>query len=75
METLTVSAFVLGMTQLVKDSGFVTGQWLKLVAVVLGAFATFVSMNYPDVWQQLSNILLAVGVTGTVSFLNEKRTA
>lgn len=70
--TLTIAAFVLGMTQVIKDGGFITGQWLKLVAVALGAFATFLSLYYPELWQQLSAILVSVGVTGSVSFVNEQ---
>lgn len=72
-ETLTIGAFVLGMTQIVKDSGFVQGKWLQLVAVALGAFATLVSVYYPEVWTQLSGILLSAGITGGVSFINEQR--
>jgi hypothetical protein len=71
-ETLTIGTFVLGMTQLIKDSGYVQGKMLQLVAVVLGAFATLASIYYPDVWAQLSGILLAAGITGTVSFADEK---
>jgi len=71
-ETLTVTAFVLGMTQVVKDLGWVSGQYLKLFAFVLGGFAAFVTLHYPEVWAQLSDVLIAVGVTGGVSFVDER---
>lgn len=69
---LTIGAFVFGLTQMIKETGYVKGEWLKLVAIVLGAIGTFISMYYPEMWQQLSAILIAVGVTGGVSFTNEK---
>lgn len=72
-ETLTIGTFVLGMTQIIKDSGYVQGKWLQLVAVALGAFATLVSVYYPEAWMQLSGILFAAGITGGVSFINEQR--
>lgn len=72
-ETLTIGTFVLGMTQIIKDSGYVHGKWLQLVAVALGAFATLVSVYYPEAWMQLSGILFAAGITGGVSFINEQR--
>ncbi len=70
--TLTITAFVLGMTQVVKDLGWLSGQPLKLLAIVLGGFATFVTLYYPEVWEQLTAVLIAVGVTGGVSFVDER---
>ena len=70
--TLTITAFVLGMTQIVKDMGWVSGQYLKLVAFALGGFATLVTMYYPEVWASLSEVFIAVGVTGGVSFVDER---
>lgn len=72
MDTLTISAFVVGATQLVKDYGLVQGRGLQLVAVAFGAFATYLSLYQPEIWLQLSSILLAVGATGTVSFVDER---
>lgn len=70
METgLTVTAFVLGVTQLVKDWGLVKGQYLQLVAIALGGLATWLIMYQPELWDVLSNIFLAAGITGTVSMV------
>jgi len=72
-ETLTIAAFVLGATQIVKDLGWVNGQYLKLLAVAFGALATYLSLYMPELYASLSAMLVATGVTGTVSFINEQR--
>jgi len=73
METLTVGAFVLGMTQLIKDTGLVKGQALKVLAVLIGGVATYVSIYHAGIWDQISILLISLGVTGSVSFVNERR--
>ena len=71
LTTLTVATFAVGVTQLVKDLG-VQGQWLKLVCFVAGAFAWGLMTYYPAAWEQLSAFLIAISVTGIVSFGDER---
>ena len=72
-ETLTIGAAVLGITQIIKDTGYVDTKWLQLVAVGLGAIFTLASLYYPEIWRDITGVLIAAGITGGVSFVNEQR--
>lgn len=72
MDTLTIGAFVVGTTQLIKDYGVVQGKSLQLVAIGLGAIATYLTQYQPELWAQISTLLLAIGATGAVSFVDER---
>lgn len=72
MDSLTIGAFVVGFTQIIKDHGLVQGKALQLVAIALGAVATYLTQYQPDLWNSLSTVLLAVGATGAVSFVDER---
>ena len=71
---LTVTAFVLGVTQIIKDIGLVQGKYLQIVAIALGGAATWLIMYQPELWASLSNIILAAGITGTVSLVKQVST-
>ena len=73
--TITIGAFVLGVTQIIKDFGLVRGQYLKLVAVLLGALAMYLTVHRPETWEAVSSICLAAGITGSVSFIDERRSS
>lgn len=73
--TITIGAFVLGVTQIIKDFGLVRGQYLKLVAVLLGALAMYLTVYRPETWETVSSICLAAGITGSVSFIDERRSS
>ena len=69
---MTVVGLTLGLTQLLKDAGFVTGQSLKVLAVLIGGIATYASIYHPEIWAQITPILHAIGITGGVSFLDSR---
>lgn len=72
MDTVTIGAFVVGMTQIIKDYSGIRGEYLKFVAIALGGIAAYLTQYYPELWSQISTILLAVGATGSVSFMDER---
>lgn len=71
VETIAVSAFSVGVTQLFKKAG-VPGNWLILVCVLAGSFATYMTQFQPELWEQVSLILTALTSTGLVSFADER---
>jgi len=71
MEELTLAAFVIGGTQVVKDLGLVNGQWLKAVAVVLGGLGGYLVTFDPALWEQMTGLVVALSGTGGVSFLKQ----
>jgi len=68
-EPITILGFVVGGTQIVKDLGFVSGNWLKAVAVILGGVATYLTVYEPMLWEQLTGLIVAIGGTGGVSYI------
>ena len=73
--TITIGAFVLGVTQIIKDFGLDRGQYLKLIAILLGALAMYLTVYRPETWETVSSICLAAGITGSVSFIDERRSS
>jgi hypothetical protein len=69
--TITIAGFSVGVTQIFKELG-VQGQWLKLVCVLAGCAAWAVQTLDPALWQHASSILIALGSTGLVSFVDER---
>jgi len=69
---MTVVGFVLGTTQLLKDGGFVTGDSLKVTAVILGAIATYISVYHPETWNGITPVIQALRVTGGISFVDDR---
>lgn len=68
---LTIAAFSLGTTQLVKKLG-VQGNWLILVCLLCGAVASYMTMYQPEIWANMSHILIALSTTGVVSFVDDR---
>lgn len=66
--SITIGAFAIAVTQIFKDLG-VTGHWLKLVCVLVGAFATYMTTYQPALWQALIPLWAALTGTGGVSFV------
>jgi len=75
MEEFSILVFVLGTTQIIKDAGFVRGTALQVVAVVLGGLATYMSIYQPLLLVQITPLLQVLGLTGGISFLDERRKA
>ena len=73
MEQLSIAAFVLGATQIVKSLGILPKKWTPVVAILLGGGATYLSLYQVDLWQQLSLFLIGLTTTGLVSFGKELR--
>ncbi len=71
VDTASVAALAVGVTQLVKDLG-VQGQILKLVCVVAGCLAWATAVAFPDAWHSLIGVLIALSSTGLVSFVDER---
>lgn len=72
METLTTAALVFGLTQKIKDFGWAKGNALAVIAVIIGAVATYIQYVSPEAWEHVSLIAVSLGVTGGVSYVNEK---
>jgi len=72
-EPLTITAFIIGITQLVKDTGIITGQTLKAVAIIAGGVAGYMSLYQPEMWASISSLIYALTATGLVSFVDERR--
>ncbi len=68
--SLTIGAFAIGATQLVKDLGL-QGQWLKLVCVAAGAIATYMTIYQPMLWANLSGLLISAAATGGISLIHD----
>ncbi len=72
METLTISVFVVGATQLLKDYGVISGKFqVQFAAVALGALATYLFQFQPLIWEQLAMIFTGLGLTGSVGLVKE----
>ena len=69
--SLSILAFVVGFTQLIKDTKIVKGQWLKLVAIGLGGLGSYLFQYHPNLWIGMSEVILAASATGIVSFAGE----
>ena len=69
--TISLAAFVIGMTQLVKDTGLVKGNWLRVVAIAFGGLASYLFQYHPQLWLGMSEVIIAASATGLVSFGHE----
>jgi hypothetical protein len=67
---LGIAAFATGVTGLVKKAN-VQGEWLVLVCVAAGAFATYMTEYQPALWASLSMLAIGGAATGNVSLLKE----
>ena len=71
METLSIGAFVIGATQIIKSMQVLPAKCTPAVAVLLGAGATYLSLNQVELWAQVSTFLIGLTATGLVSFTKE----
>ena len=71
METLSIGAFVVGATQIIKAMGIFPSKFTPIVAILLGAGATYISLNQVELWTQISMFLIGLTATGLVSFGKE----
>jgi len=71
METLSIGAFVVGICQILKNLELFPKKYTQLVAVAIGAAATYVSLYQPELWKGLSEFLIGLTATGLVSFAIE----
>lgn len=71
METLSIGAFVIGSTQIIKSLGILPKSLTPVIAILIGAGATYLSMYQVDLWQQMSLFLIGLTTTGLVSFGKE----
>ena len=69
--SLSIAAFIVGMTQLVKSTGLVKGNWLRFVSVAFGAFAAYMFQYEPELWLGFSEIWIALSATGLVALGKE----
>lgn len=69
--SLSIIAFTVGFTQLIKDTGVVKGQWLKIVAICLGGLGSYLFQYHPNLWIGMSEVILAASATGLVSFAGD----
>jgi hypothetical protein len=70
-EVLSISAFVVGVTQIIKTSQLLPARFTPLVATLVGGAATYLSMYQADLWANVSIFLIGLTTTGIVSFGKE----
>jgi hypothetical protein len=70
-EPLTIGAFVVAVTQLLKDLGIIAGNTTKIAAILIGAAATYTMVYMPELWSGISEFLIGLTATGLISFANE----
>ena len=63
-----VGVVAFGATQVAKKIG-ISGDWLAVVCVLAGGFASFMINFEPAAWANLAGLLVGVATTGGVSFL------
>lgn len=68
---LSLAAFILGATQLTKKLGL-EGNQLILAAFAWGVFAKLMMVYAPEVWAGLGEVLIALTLTGLVSFVDDR---
>jgi|TARA_R100001530_G_scaffold18915_3_gene16078 hypothetical protein len=73
MEVLSISAFVVGVTQIIKKTGMLPSNYIPAVATILGGVATYLSVYQVDMWANISLYLIGLTATGLVSFGKEIR--
>lgn len=71
METLSIGAFVIGVTQIIKTTDLLPTRFIPAVATLVGAVATYLSMYQVDLWSNISVFLIGLTTTGLVSFGKE----
>ncbi|MCP3684636.1 MAG: hypothetical protein GY861_18370 [bacterium] len=65
---IDVAAFVLGITQVVKDLGYIPNKFLPLVAIVVGAVANPVILaRISDPMAYVEGVAIGLGTTGVYS--------
>ena len=72
-EALSISAFVIGVTQLIKGTEVIPHRFIPLFATLLGGGATYMSMYQVELWANISLFLIGLTTTGLVSFGKEIR--
>jgi hypothetical protein len=73
-EVLSITAFVVGVTQIIKKTELLPARFTPLVATLLGGAATYLSMYQTDLWANVSIFLIGLTTTGLVSFGKEVTT-
>lgn len=70
-ESLSIAAFVLGVTQIVKKTELIPARFTPLIATLLGGAATYLSVYQADLWSNVSALLIGLTTAGIVSFGKE----
>lgn len=76
------AAIIAGWTQLLSDmierfmrqykTDFRLGDWKQLIALLLGALGTYLSLSQPELLNQITILISGGGATGLISFLLKK---
>ena len=70
-ESLSIAAFVLGVTQIIKKTELIPARFTPLIATLLGGAATYLSVYQVDLWSNVSSLLIGLTTAGIVSFGKE----